>query len=102
MTRNVGHSLPVFQLNVKGISKNKADYLGKLADNHSVDIIVLQKTHTTDDMSCAIRTYIHGYNIVAALHGKARGIATYVKTNITDYSIKYFTNINEIRPLALK
>lgn len=92
----------MFQLNIKGILKNKADYLGKLADNHSVDIIIFQETRTTDDMHCAIRTYIHGYNIVAILHGKAHGIVIYVKNNITDYSIESCANINEIQVICIK
>lgn len=50
-------------------------------------------------MYCAIRTYIHGYNIVAALHGKAYGI---VKNNITDYSIECCSNINEIQVISIK
>jgi exonuclease III len=103
LKRNVKQSLRVLQLNIEGISKNKTEFFGKLVDNHSIDIIALQETHITDDINFATRGYyIHGCNIVAALHEKVHGLATYVKKEITDYSIEYSMNINDIQVISIK
>lgn len=53
-------------------------------------------------MQNTTRDHIRGYNIVATLHGKPHGIATYVKNEITDYSIEYSMDINDIQIISIK
>ena len=41
-----GANLKICQLNVEGISKDKADYLGRFCNKFDIDVLVLQETHT--------------------------------------------------------
>uniref|UniRef100_H2ZUE6 Endonuclease/exonuclease/phosphatase domain-containing protein n=1 Tax=Latimeria chalumnae TaxID=7897 RepID=H2ZUE6_LATCH len=42
---HVGPTIRICQLNIKGISRSKCEYLERLLKKHSVDVLVLEETH---------------------------------------------------------
>lgn len=84
----VGPQLKLLQLNVDKISKAKSDLLSKIAyDENNIDILLLQETACRDENDLSYRGDIQGFNVAAAVHSSAYGIATYVKNTITDYNV---------------
>ncbi|KAG8227887.1 hypothetical protein J437_LFUL007198 [Ladona fulva] len=77
--RRVGSILQICQLNVEGISKEKAEYLGGLLDKQMIDVLVLQETHGLNDADLLKRINIPGFSIAAAIHHRSYGIATYIR-----------------------
>src|SRR5699024_204694 len=57
----VCENLTICQLNIEGISKDKCDFLSKMASRERVDVIVLQETHTSSEMDLFSRGQIPGY-----------------------------------------
>jgi exonuclease III len=60
-------------------SKDKCDYLAKLAKKMEIDVIVLQETHTGTEEQLHSRGLISGYILVDHLCSSIYGLATYVK-----------------------
>lgn len=86
-TKSIGPQLTICQLNIEGISRAKSDYLAKILEEHEVDVVVLQETHTGSDEQLLIRGRIPGYKILATQHHDQYGIATYIKSDICQYTV---------------
>jgi hypothetical protein len=83
--RNIGPIIKICQLNIEGISKDKCDYLAKLAKKMEIDVIVLQETHTGTEEQLHSRGLISGYILVDHLCSSIYGLATYVRENLSNY-----------------
>lgn len=80
----IHQNLTVCQLNMEGISKNKCNFLSKMALREHVDVIVLQETHSSD-LNLFSYGQISGYILVDFINNASYGCATYVKSNLKDY-----------------
>lgn len=85
MTKSLGPRFTALQLNIEGISKDKSEFLSKLCHEKSVDIILLQETHTATDEQLVNRGTIPGYTLVDSLNSAVHGNATYIKNAITNF-----------------
>jgi hypothetical protein len=47
----VGLNWKICHLTIEGISALKSDYLSRLMREHEIDIVAIQKTHTTSDLN---------------------------------------------------
>src|SRR5699024_3509502 len=94
--------LTVCQLNIEGISKDKCDFLSKMALRERVDVIVLQETHTSSEMDLFSRGQIPGYTLVDFINSASYGCATYVKSNLQDYQSIAKSQDNNIFILTVK
>jgi hypothetical protein len=101
-TRRIGSSLTILQLNIEGISKDKADYLSKLASENKVDVIVLQETHTGSEYDLRKRGDISGYTLLECLDSRVYGSATYIKDNITDFEVLHKGVENDIYTIVTR
>lgn len=81
----LGPNLNICQLNIEGISKDKCQYLSRLAEEFKVDVILLQETHTATEEQLRERGDIIGYILIDSLNSPVYGSATYVKQGISDY-----------------
>lgn len=87
LNRRVGNILQICQLNIEGISREKSEYLTHVLDEQKIDVLALQETHTVDDEDLLKRGRIPGFSIIAALHHRSYGIATYVRSGIQNVAI---------------
>ena len=79
-----GPTLCILQLNVEGLSAAKCS----IADQHNVDVICLQETHTDTNVA---RFTIHGSDLVSShLHAKHER-AVYTRDSLVDVSYQYLT-----------
>ena len=78
-TNGIGRTLRIYQLNAEGTSRAKYNYPPRSAKDLEVDILLLQEMHISDDSSVS--------KLVAAVHHAKSGIATYLRHNLTDFSI---------------
>ena len=78
----VGPALRIFQLNAEGPSKAKRTLIGKLAYQHSADVICLEETHIA--VNEAARFTTNGYDLLSHTLEAKHGRATYVKSDIAD------------------
>ena len=85
--KRVGNILQICQLNIEGISRDKSEYLTRILKDNAIDILVLQETHTLNDEDLLRRGKIAGFSVIAALHHRAYGLATYVKNGTEDVSV---------------
>lgn len=83
----IGNHLRICQLNIEKISKPKCEVLARLAYEKDIHVILLQETATRNEADMSRRGEIAGFNMVAAIHSAAYGIATYIKSSIDDYEI---------------
>lgn len=63
---NLGYIMTICQINVEGLSSNKADYLGKLLAEEKVDILNIEEHHCKDQFHLSRRGKIPGFWLVAA------------------------------------
>jgi Reverse transcriptase (RNA-dependent DNA polymerase)/Endonuclease/Exonuclease/phosphatase family len=87
LTRHIGPSVRICQLNIEGISRAKCDHLQRVLIDNNVDVVLLQETHCQDDASISARGKIAGYTLIGAVHHHAYGIATYVKSTIDNATL---------------
>lgn len=82
LTRDIGPSVRICQLNIEGFSKSKSEYLSRILLELNIDVAVIQETHCTDEANLLARGKLIGYNLIAAQYHHAYGTATYVKNSI--------------------
>lgn len=78
----LGETSRICQINVEGMSRSKAEYLSKFSAEGNLNVLMVQETHAAslDDLNA--RGTIAGFDLIAAEHSSAHGIATYVKQGI--------------------
>src|SRR3978361_463767 len=85
MSKTLGPRFTALQLNIERIFKDKSEFLSKLCHENSVDIILLQETHTATDEQLLARGVIPGYTLLDSLNSAIHGSATYIKSDITNF-----------------
>lgn len=100
--KNVGPVIQILQLNIEGISISKSECISKVARDHSIDIIALQKTHTISDSDIQVRGEIAGFALVAHIPNRVYGIETYVRNTITNYHIVSESTNNNVFSIAVE
>ena len=83
-SRLLGTNLKIIHFNVESISRAKCDVLSQILNQYDVSVLCLQETHSKDEQDLRSRGLIPGYDVVGAIHHPQYGIATYVRSNITD------------------
>nr|CAB3266991.1 reverse transcriptase [Phallusia mammillata] len=68
----------ILSLNIEGSSMPKCEYLGKILQQHRVDIALLQETHATAT-SPESKTRIPGYTLISKVCHDKYGICTYAR-----------------------
>lgn len=70
LTLNIGTYLRICHLNIEGISKDKCEILSKIMISNKVDVIALQKIHTTDKANLKKQEYKAGYTLIGVINHK--------------------------------
>src|ERR1700743_3530272 len=83
-TRILGSILRIYQENVEGISKEKSIYMSRFLHEKSIDVVLLQETHTANESQLKARGSIEGYELIGATYHRHYGTATYIKSNINN------------------
>jgi len=78
----------ILQLNIEGISKGKSDHLITVLATYKIVVLLLQITHISDESQLHNHDSICGYKVTSAIHDRRYDSVTYIKNNITNYSIK--------------
>lgn len=68
LTKDVGPSVRILQINIECISAAKSDNIAKILHENRVDAVNIQETHTGDDMDLDKRGQLPGYSLVKAVH----------------------------------
>lgn len=76
MTRDIGDVLRILHLNVEATSRPKSDCLLKFANQHCVDVILLQETHCEYEEQVTKSCKLPGYAPAKATFYAKYGIAT--------------------------
>lgn len=82
-TRTIENNLKIDQINMEGLTRAKADFLGKWFGE--MDVLVLQETHITDGETNRLK--INGFDLVHHIGHNKHVLATYVN------QIKLFLDI---------
>jgi Endonuclease-reverse transcriptase len=98
----LGPSLKICQLNIEGISISKCEYLARLMREEDIDIIAVQETHTASEESLRRRGSIQGYTLIDAIYSNVHGIATYVKTALSDCRVVFKNHSAGVHTLAIE
>ena len=85
-SHNIGQPLHLYQLNVKGARRAESDYISHSAADLNINIILLQEAHVNDPSS-ASRLHINGFKLIAAVYHTNHSIATYVRNELTKYTV---------------
>lgn len=85
-TRTVENNFKIAQINVEGLTRAKADILGKRFVD--IDVLVLQETNIPDGETNRLK--INGFDLVHHIGYNKHGLATYVSQN------KSFPDIEQV------
>lgn len=96
LTKKIGPSVRLCQINVEGISYSKSQYLSKLLRNDDIDLVAIQETHCESEQELQKRGKIPGYELLGATYHRTYGTATYVKSNIENASLIHSSTENDI------
>lgn len=96
LTQTLDACLRVCHLNIEGISTAKSEILSKLMREEKVDVIALQETHTIDEADLHKRGQVPGYTLIGAIHHKQYGVATYLRSNISNAKIVAQAVVGEV------
>ncbi|KAG8240124.1 hypothetical protein J437_LFUL007301 [Ladona fulva] len=88
MTRNIGPSARILQINVEDISRAKCDIIDRIAFLKDIDIICLQGTHIKLKEKAMDRLNINGFKFAAYTQSRSYGSAIFVKSTINNFSTK--------------
>lgn len=94
--RNVGATSRICQINVEGMSRSKSEFLSKFLAEMNLDVLLIQETHASSMENLNARGKIVGYDVIAAEHSSAHGIAIYVKQGISNVSVVESTTSSNI------
>lgn len=100
--RRIGQTLRVCQLNVEGISKAKCEYLSRLLAEENIDVAMFQETHTVSPEALQSRGSINNFIMAVSVDSSVHGIATYIRSNLTDVSILETTNSDSIYSSSIR
>jgi len=81
----VGPQLHILQLNIKGISRNKVDYLSRLLYNKKIKVLLLQEIHAEKEEDLLNRGNIIGFSLAHTTYHNKYGTATYIRSDISDW-----------------
>lgn len=87
LTRELGSTTRICQLNVEGLSSSKSQFLSKFLVENNVDVAVLQETHIENLEQQRSRGKIHGYDLLGAIYHRHYGLATYVRSSIENAAL---------------
>lgn len=102
MTRKLGPSIRVCQLNVEGISRAKCDLLHKILIDYDVDVLAIQETHTETEDQLRSRARIPGYELIGATYNRSYGTATYIRNTIENATLKRASTSNNIHEITIQ
>lgn len=102
LTKNIGPSFRILQLNVEGILQSKCDYIARLAKEHKIDIICLQETHLRDISKINSRATISGYKILAYNISRIHGSIAYAELSLHDIKAIFINETNGIELIQIK
>ena len=101
LTRSLGPSVSICQLNIEGISQAKCTHLSRLLRQNNVDIVLIQETHTTSEYQLRTRGCIDGYEPVGATYHPHYGIATYARSNIENVHLVHSCSDHDISVITI-
>lgn len=84
-TQDVSPPLHILQLNIEGISRNRAEYLSRLLHDNKIEVLLLQETHAEKEEDLLNRGNIAGFRLTNATYHNKYGTTTYVKEDISDW-----------------
>lgn len=102
MTKNIGQSVRICQLNIEGISRSKCQYLSKILKENDVDILLIQEAHLENDEQARARANIPGYNIIGITFHAHYGNITYARNDIENINLVSTSTENDIHSIAVK
>ncbi|XP_030764129.1 uncharacterized protein LOC115888520 [Sitophilus oryzae] len=102
LTKDLGNTLRILQLNIEGVSRPKSDCLTKILTENKVDVVLLQETHCSDQSQLNTRCKIPGFTLAAATYHPKYGTATYIKNDITTVTHIRTQSDNNIYVIRLK
>jgi len=95
-TRDVGPQLHILQLNIEGISRNKAEYLSRLLLDNKIKVLLLQETHAEKEEDLLNRGSIAGFRLAHATYHNKYGTAIYIRNDTSDWEHICTTITNNI------
>lgn len=102
LTRKIGPSVRICQINIEGISYAKSQYLSRLLKNDDIDLVAIQETHCKSELELQKRGRIPGYELLGATYHQTYGTATYIKNNIENASIVSISSEDDIQVITTK
>lgn len=102
LTRKLGPSVRICQINVENISYAKSQYLSKILKNDNIDLVAIQETHCDSEEQLQKRGKIPGYELLGATFHHTYGVATYVKQDIENASLISTSSENDIHNVVTK
>lgn len=76
------YELIVFEINVERLTKEKCEYLQKLAEEYGATVLSLQKTHITPNTDTS-KFNICGFKLTCHHQYNKYGLSIYIKSNIS-------------------
>jgi hypothetical protein len=98
----LGTNLTIFHINVEGFSSSKSDYFARLMLEEKVDVIAVQETHTASAESLRSRGNLTGFTLVGDVYSSVCGIATYIRSDLSNWRILYQDHTNNVHVLAVE
>jgi hypothetical protein len=68
----------------------------------TVDVIAVQETHTASAESLRRRGNLTGFTLVGAVYSSVHGIATYIRSDLSNWRIVYQDHTNNVHVLAVE
>lgn len=98
--KNFGPNIHILQINVEGLSKDKCDYLSKLAIENSIDVIALQESHLNEDN--ITKGKVAGFKMIGYLPSSIHGSVMYVRNSLCDIKRVCCQEISGTEVIALE
>lgn len=102
LTKSLGPSLKICQLNIEGISWAKCQVLEKNLRSNDIDVVAIQETHTENTEQLTKRGTIPGYDLLGAVYHRAYGVATYVRSNVENAQFCSASDSDNIQQVIVK
>jgi exonuclease III len=93
-------NLTIRHINVEGFSSSKSDYLARLMLEKKVGVTAVQETHTASAESLKRRGNLTGFTLVGAIYCSVHGIATYIRSDLSNWRIVYQDHTNNVHVLT--
>ncbi|XP_030754581.1 uncharacterized protein LOC115881295 [Sitophilus oryzae] len=102
LTKNLGKTIRICQLNAEGLSRAKSEYITKLLLDQKIDMAVIQETHIESEDQQRRRGKIHGFDLLGATYHRSYGVATYVRNDIENAILLNSTVTSNIHQVVTK